>query len=159
MCAFGHEEDGKLDFAKKDGPRLMLLRDYLLSRKTLWYRTTVAFSIVSILILFNMPINWYPIGDFFSAIGLIFLVFVPGYALIRLLFYKRIKGQSDENIKPIERFVLSIALSIALTAFIGLFFNYTPLGIELKTISLSLFVLTIILASVAMRLEFKELQS
>jgi uncharacterized membrane protein len=152
------EKEGKLNFAKKERPRLMIFRDYLLSRKTLWYLTTVAFSIISVVILFSMPINWGPIGGIFSAIGLIFLLFVPGYALIKLLFSQKIKGKSDENIKIIEKVVLSIALSIALTAFSGLFFNYTPWGIELKPIALSLFAFTIIFATAALRLEYNKRQ-
>ncbi|MCK4445352.1 MAG: DUF1616 domain-containing protein [Thermoplasmata archaeon] len=71
------------------------------------------------------------------ALGLIFILFLPGYALIAALF------PSGKSIDWIERLALSFGLSIAVTPLIGLVLNYTPWGIRLEPIvaSLSLFVI------------------
>ena len=69
-------------------------------------------------------------------LGLIFILFLPGYALIAALF------PSGKSIDWIERLALSFGLSIAVTPLIGLVLNYTPWGIRLEPIvaSLTLFI-------------------
>ena len=60
------------------------------------------------------------------------VLFIPGYCLIAALFPK------DGNIDLIERIALSIGLSIAVVPLIGLGLNFTPWGIRLETIVISL---------------------
>jgi uncharacterized membrane protein len=62
---------------------------------------------------------------------------------------------STENLDNIERIALSLGMSIALVPIIGLFLNYTPWGIRLTPIVLSLLALTIYFATAAARL-FKK---
>jgi len=71
------------------------------------------------------------------ALGLPFVLFFPGYTLIAALFPGR------EDLDGIERVALSFGLSIAVVPLIGLLLNYTPWGIRLYPIliSLNLFVL------------------
>lgn len=61
-------------------------------------------------------------------LGIPFLLFFPGYALIAALFPKR------ERMDGIERIALSFGLSVAVVPLIGLILNYTPLGIRLESI-------------------------
>jgi len=61
-------------------------------------------------------------------IGLPFLLFFPGYALIAFLFPEK------KSLDTIERVALSFGLSIAITPLIGFGLNYTPLGIRLEPI-------------------------
>jgi uncharacterized membrane protein len=61
---------------------------------------------------------------------------------------------SSENLDTIERIALSLGLSIALTAIVGLMLNYTPWGIRLTPITLSLLVLTIVFATAAVLREY-----
>ncbi len=65
-------------------------------------------------------------------LGLPFILFFPGYTLICALFPK--KTQLDR----IERIALSFGLSIAVVPLIGLILNYTPWGIRLYPILVSL---------------------
>lgn len=71
------------------------------------------------------------------------LLFLPGYCFIALLFC----GESD--ISLIERTALSFGLSIAIVPLIGLGLNFTPWGIRLVpvVVSLTLFSLIMILAA------------
>ena len=96
-----------------------------------------------------------------------FVGFLPGYTLMKLLFLvkpiqsasastKEYTEQTFANIDALERFALSIGLSMALTSIIGLMLNYTPWGIGLATISLSLLSLTMVLATLALIREYSE---
>jgi uncharacterized membrane protein len=76
-------------------------------------------------------------------LGLLLILFIPGYSLIAALFPK--KGDLD----GIERTALSFGLSIAVTPLIGLILNYTPFGIRLAPILISLSAFTIIISIIA----------
>ncbi len=65
-----------------------------------------------------------------------FVLFIPGYVLIAVLF------PSDEDIDLLERIALSFGLSIAVVPLIGLALNYTPFGIRLDPIVTSLALFT-----------------
>jgi uncharacterized membrane protein len=75
--------------------------------------------------------------------GVPLVLFIPGYALIATLF------PAAKDIDGIERIALSFGLSIAVVPLIGLALNYTPWGIRLDPIvvSLSLFTLCMCLAA------------
>ena len=78
-----------------------------------------------------------------TVIGIPFVLFFPGYALIGALFPKK------TDLGGIERLTLSIGLSLALVPLIGLALNYTPWGIRLYPIITSLFALTLLLSIVS----------
>ena len=79
-------------------------------------------------------------------LGLPFLLFIPGYVLIFAL-YPTIK--TDKGIDIIERIALSFGLSIAIVTLIGLGLDYTPWGIRLEPILISLFIFIIGVGSLA----------
>ncbi len=62
------------------------------------------------------------------------VIFVPGYILVAALF------PDDEDIDWIERVALSFGLSIAVVPLIGLLLNFTPFGIFLTPIVLSILI-------------------
>lgn len=76
-------------------------------------------------------------------LGLPMVLFLPGYALIASLF----PGKND--LDGIERVTLSFGLSIAVVPLMGLALNYTPWGIRLVPILVSLTIFTILLSFVA----------
>ena len=67
------------------------------------------------------------------------ILFIPGYVLIAALFPEK------TSIDGIERFALSVGLSIAVVPLIGLVLNYTPFGIRLNPIVISLVLFTLIM--------------
>ena len=71
------------------------------------------------------------------------VLFVPGYTLIAALFPKI--GDLD----GIERTALSFGLSIAVVPLIGLGLNYTPWGIRLIPVVVSLAIFTVAMAAAA----------
>ena len=76
-------------------------------------------------------------------IGLLMVLFVPGYVLIAALFPRM--GDLD----GIERIALGFGLSIAVVPLIGLGLNYTPWGIRLTPIVISISAFTVLMAAAA----------
>ncbi len=75
-------------------------------------------------------------------LGLLFVLFLPGYVFIATLFPGR-------DIDWIERIALSFGLSIAIVPLIGLGLNYTPFGIRLIPILISLYIFIIVFSILA----------
>ena len=67
------------------------------------------------------------------------MFFVPGYCLIAALFPK------DNDLGLTERIALSLGISIAIVPLIGLGLNFTPFGIRLGPILISLTILSLVL--------------
>lgn len=78
-----------------------------------------------------------------TILGVLLVLFIPGYSLIAALFPKK------EDLEGIERTALSFGLSIAVTPLIGLALNYTPWGIRLDPILISLTAFTMIMCLIA----------
>jgi uncharacterized membrane protein len=72
-----------------------------------------------------------------SVLGSVFALFIPGYVPVEGLFPK------GQELDSIERFAPSVGLSLALISLVGLLLNYSPWGIRLTPIVISLIILTI----------------
>ena len=116
----------------------------------MWYWTTIALAIATTIAVFTIPEDVYPIVYARSILGAIFVLWLPGYTFIKALFPVHVPTKtSTENPDNIERVALSLGMSIALVPIIGLLLNYTPWGIRLTPIVLSLTAFTIIFATAA----------
>ena len=73
-------------------------------------------------------------------LGLPLVLFLPGYALIAVLFPRK------DDLDAIERIALSFGLSIAVVPLLGLALNYTPFGIRLSPVLIVLSIFTVSLA-------------
>ena len=78
-----------------------------------------------------------------NILGLPLVLFLPGYALIAALF------PAKSDLDGIERTALSFGLSIAVVPLIGLGLNYTPWGIRLLPIQVSLSIFTFVMCGLA----------
>lgn len=76
-------------------------------------------------------------------LGLVMVLFLPGYTLIAALF------PAKDDLDGIERVALSFGLSIAVVPLIGLGLNYTPWGIRLTPVVISLSFFTVAMAAAA----------
>jgi uncharacterized membrane protein len=99
--------------------------------------------VVIILSLALIPLAVFGGGPVSLALGLIFALFFPGYTLAAALFPKR--GDLD----GVQRLALSFGLSIAVVPLIGLILNYTPWGIGLYTVLVSVLVFIMVMAGIA----------
>lgn len=97
------------------------------------------------------------------ALGLVFLLIAPGYALVAALFPERAreydvrKGEDGEEtetvregLEPLERAGLSLGLSIAVVPLLGLLLNATPWGIRLVPILIAVAAFTLVASAVAL---------
>ena len=94
-------------------------------------------------VLLAVVIAFFPSTPARIILGLPFLLFFPGYTLMAALFPKK------ERLGGVERVALSFGLSIAVVPLIGLVLNFTPLGISLEPILISLAVFIIATSGVA----------
>jgi len=144
------EKEDKVHFNKKEIITTSLYA-YAFSKQAAWYWITVALALGTVLTVFTIPNNSIPLVYIRSVLGLVFILFLPGFALVRVLYPSKSPFQTNnENLDNIIRIVLSIGLSIALVPIIGLILYYTSWGIGLAPITFSLLALTVVLATVAM---------
>lgn len=123
---------------------------YLNSNHAAWYWITVILTAATILLVFTVPEDAYPLVYARYVLGSIFVLWLPGYAFIKALFPQKLPIKtSDKEIDTIERIALGIGMSIALVPIVGLLLNYTPWGIRLTPIILSLTGLTLTFATAA----------
>ena len=123
-------------------------KNYLLTKHCYWYWIVTVLSLLTTLLIFNILENTYPLLYVRYVLGIIFVLYLPGYTLIKALF-------TIKEIDSIERVTFSIGISLALVSIIGLFLNYTPWGIRLIPITISLLILTLTLATVALLQEYQ----
>ncbi|MCL0103756.1 DUF1616 domain-containing protein [Dehalococcoidia bacterium] len=101
----------------------------------------LAINILSVVLI--LTISFFPIQALRIILGLPFILFFPGYTLIAALFPKK------SGLDAIERVALSFGLSIAVVPLIGLVLNYTPWGIRLYPILVSLTVFIAAMSAIA----------
>lgn len=103
---------------------------------------------LDLILIVAVSVILVPLVEFTSGagrvvLGLVFILFSPGYSLIAALF------PGKTSIGAIERLALSFGLSIAAVPLIGLVLNYTPLGIRLYPVLLSVLAFIIIMCAIA----------
>lgn len=74
------------------------------------------------------------------------IIFIPGHVLIGVLFPTK---KTDKGIDFTDRIALSLGISIAIVPLFGIVLNYTPWGIKLQPIILSLEAFILIIGSIA----------
>jgi len=124
------------------------LATYLKASEAIWYWVTIAAGAITAALVFTISENLYPwiyVRNFF---GVIFVLFLPGYAFIKAFFPANLPGKiSSESLETIERIALSVGMSIALVSIVGLLLYYSPWGLSLPATVVSLFVFTSIFAT------------
>ncbi len=99
--------------------------------------------IIVVLSLLLVPLVIFTSGALRIVLGLALVLFFPGYTLIAALFPRR------GSLSGIERLALSFGLNIAVVPLIGLVLNYTPWGIRLYPILISLLLFITVMAAIA----------
>ena len=136
------ESQGKIIFEKPSVTVPSSLTQYLFSGWATWFWVVFSLAMVASVMVFVVPESAFPIVYARYVFGSVFVLFLPGYSLIRAVF-------GNKELDNIERFALSIGLSLALVPLAGLLLNYTPWGIRTTPVTLCLFALTLVFASAA----------
>lgn len=143
------ENEGKIHFTKKETHTRLTLREYTLSSKATWFWVTIAVAAATSVAAFTIPEDAFPLVYVRYVLGAAFILGLPGYALVKALFPRK------KEMDSIERASLSMGLSLALVPMVGLLLNYTPWGIRLTPIILSLLALTAAFAAAALVREYQ----
>jgi uncharacterized membrane protein len=124
--------------------------DKIVTRERLWGRkgrrlpadlaACVALAVATLFFTLISPLSETPVR---VPLGLLMVLFVPGYTLIAALFPRK------DDLDGIERVALSFGLSIAVVPLMGLGLNYTPWGIRLTPVVVSISLFTIAMAGAA----------
>ena len=122
---------------------------FLSPKFSLWFWIVIVISILSFVSIILFPETGTQLSYLRYIFAFILVAFMPGYCLTETLF------PDKDSLDPIERITFSIGLSFAITALIGLFLSFTPLGLRLATALPSLGSLVIILALVALFRKYK----
>ena len=136
------QNQGKLALKRKAAPIPSTLKGYLASAHSYWYWTIIILALATTTSVFTIRENAYPLVYARYLLGAIFVLLLPGYSFIKALFPTR-------EIDNIERAALSVGMSLALVPITGLLLNYTPWGIRITPVTLSLLALTTVLATAA----------
>lgn len=137
------QNQGKISLKNHPASTPLTFKNYLFSNQSYWYWTVSASAIVTTLLVFIIPEDAYPFVYARYILGSIFVLWLPGYSLIKALF-------PTKEMDQIERIALSIGMSLALVPITGLLLNYTPWGIRIIPVTLTLLALTLILATAAL---------
>jgi uncharacterized membrane protein len=125
------------------------LRQYLgFWERNLGLYAALATSLLTILAIYTVPPQ-PPLVAIRWVLGSVFVLFIPGYVTVEALFPKSLE------LDGIERFALSVGLSLALVPLVGLLLNYTPWGIRLTPILISLTILTVALCLIGLIRKFQ----
>ena len=129
------ELQGEKKLAVEEARPYSSLSSFAWSPYSLWFWAALgAVAASKALVTVSSGVVLYARYVFGSAL----VLFLPGYALIEALYPKR---ELDE----LTRFALSIGLSLAIVPLTGLVLNYTPWGIRLLPVTISIAGLTVIL--------------
>jgi hypothetical protein len=140
----GHLHDaGQIDLEDLPPVTTSLGRYLRFWERNLWFYFSMGLSFLNVLVVYAVPSD-SPLVVLRWVLGSVFVLFVPGYVAVEALFPK------GRELDGIERFALSVGLSLALVPLIGLLLNYTPWGIRLTPILTSLTVVTTALAIIGL---------
>jgi hypothetical protein len=150
------QQTEKIHLKPPQTPTPEKLTSYLRSNQALWYWITMALAAATVIVVFTVPEDAFPLVYLRYVLGTIFILWLPGYAFIKALFPQNLPfakalahtlDASEKSLDAIERIALSVGMSLALVPIVGLLLNYTPWGISLTPIVLSLLALTTVFAT------------
>lgn len=151
----GMENKGILNF-RKETENPISLGAYFFTRHALWYWIVIGLSLATTISIFTIPGNSSVLLlNLRMAFSLIFILLLPGYSLVRTLFPLQIKNKNKLQIEKSERLGLSFGMSLVIVTLTGLLLNFTPFGITIIPLVLSLFLITLSFSTIGILREFQ----
>lgn len=118
--------------------------NFLAPKRSSWFWIVTCLVVLSFVSILLVPETGTALSYIRYIFGFILVAILPGYCLTQTLFPR------DDSIDIIERATFSIGLSFAITALVGLFLSFSPLGLTLATALPALGSLVIALAVLAL---------
>lgn len=114
-----------------------------------WLGIIIIYTLLTLALAYIIPSD-SSLVVFRFLFGVVFVVFLPGYCLVNILFV------GTNRLDPVELVVLSVALSFGIAGLVGLFLGLSPIGITFVPLTISLSIVTIVLAVIAFIRKRKE---
>ncbi|MHA1252451.1 MAG: DUF1616 domain-containing protein [Candidatus Helarchaeota archaeon] len=150
-CIKDMADQGLINISKitipKEQPFKNPIINYFLSKNSLSFWLSLIIIVISFFLVYYVPQNsiwsdnfWiFSLGILRIIFGTIITLFLPGYLFLSLLYYNK------KDLDILEKFGLSIGLSISIVLLIGLIFNFTPIGITLNPIISTINIISLVL--------------
>ncbi len=149
------ENTNKITFTKPQPKLALTLKDYASSRQALWFWVCIGFAAVTVASLL-IPEDAYPAAYIRSTLAVMFALFLPGFSLTKTLFPLAMSFKlTGDDTDKIERFVVSLGLSLALLPIFSLLLNYTPWGIRLTPLAISVLLFTLAFSTAGLIREYQ----
>jgi hypothetical protein len=124
-------EQEQVDVEDQPPPAKSLLQYLRFWERNISFYAPLTISLATVLVIYMVP-SGSPWVISRWVLSSVFVLFLPGYVTVETLFPK------SRELNGIERFALSVGLSLTLAPLIGLLLNYTPWGFGLTPILISL---------------------
>lgn len=126
--------------------------NYMFSRAAYWYWATIFLTaFTALIVLLSTPESIDLMIYIRYILGSIYVLWFPGYTVTRAILPRG-------ELKSIDRIALSLGMSLASVALIGLLLAYTPSGVSTVPVTLSMFALTITSATAAVIREYARVR-
>lgn len=136
---------GALELSEGNPPSAF--SSYAFDVENLWFWGVTALVAFSVFIVF--VVNGSSLLYARYVLGGVFVLFLPGFMLISVLYPKGVE------LDALERLALSVGLSLAIVPLIGLMLDYTPWGIRLEPITVSMALFAELMAVVCVVRRFR----
>jgi len=143
--------DGSIE-VKMPSYEIDSILDYLFALSVSgWFWITLGITFITITIVLFVP-GVFPFDVLRWVLGSAFVLFLPGYTSLQLLYPK------GSEIDQSERFAVAFALSLAVVALMGFALNFTPWGIRLDSVTSALGAFTTTCAIAAAYRKFQHIR-
>jgi hypothetical protein len=131
------------------------LKYYLKTKNARWYWVILVLTITTMLIVHIIPENFYPLVYLRHVFGAVFILWLPGYSFIRVIFIDRKETKAAKPLYSVENIGLIICSNLGIIPITGLLLNYSPLGIGLTSIIFGLLSITMFFSTLALLLDYR----
>ncbi len=142
------EAEGKIDLCPPPINVSSYFQYLRLGSENGWFYLLTGMVLGTLLSIYMLP-DFLPWVLIRWILGFVFVLYLPGFVIVEALFPER------KELSGIERLALSLGLSLAIVPLLGLVLNYTPWGIRLTPVTITLSLTTLIIGLVATYRKYK----
>jgi L-cystine uptake protein TcyP (sodium:dicarboxylate symporter family) len=130
---------------------------YLKTGEAIWYWVIIITGLMTVVTVFTLAENMYPWIYARNVLGIVFVLFMPGYSFVKAFFPTNVfdKTSISGSLETIIQVALSIGMSIALVSMVGLLLYFSPYSLDLTSAVPSLLALTLVFATAGAVKEYR----